>query len=725
MMQNDVVPITSRSNRDVIGDGDDRRIVVGIDVGGTFTDAVAVAGGKIVRGKALSTSDVTGGIVNALDVLRGQLQLAEEDFLPRVEKFALGNTIVTNAVDELRFAKVGLITTAGFKDILRISRSARGESRDPHDHVPYPSLLDRRHIVEARERVDAQGRIVVPLDAEGARAAIRRLVEEEHVEAIAVSLLWSFRNPTHEQLIGDLLADEWPEVRCTLSSEIAPVYREYERTVTAVLDAAVKPLVMGHFIELERRLAAAGLAVRPQIMQVHGGFLSVEETLKAPINMFNSGPVGGVAGARILSESIGRSHVLTTDMGGTSLDAAAIVDGKLRTVTRAQIAQFPTSLTAVDVETIGAGGGSLGWVDERGLLRVGPQSAGSRPGPVCYGLGGSEPTVTDAALLLGLINPDYYLGGGMKLDVTAARHAMTEQIGTRLGMDAEAVASGMYRLAVQQMANAVRKITINRGHDPRDFTMMNFGGAMGLFAAAVADEVGVREIVVPANAAVFSAWGLMQADAVYTQVRTSPWNFDLPAAELESTFAELEAHAHEWFERESIPASRRQIVREADMKFVGQIFETTTVLPEGSIDETAKEGIRRRFVQDYEAEFGSGTAWAESPIALINARLRAVGRSEPLPRLMSGNEVRSGAAETYRRQIIDPASGARREVDVHRGLVVGQPVNGPSLLEEPDTTVYVPDGAEAVLSSDGNLLIALAGASSSGVTGHAAKGMTA
>lgn len=689
---------------------------VGVDVGGTFTDAVAIIDGRTVRGKALSTDDITSGILGALGALRQELDLGEHEFLPHIERFVLGNTIVTNAVDELRFAKVGLITTAGFKDTLRISRSARGESRDPHDHVPYPPLLDRRHILEASERVDSQGKIVVPLAPEALLADLRQLVETDAVEAIAVCLLWSFRNPDHERLIADLIAKTYPQLRFTLSCEVAPVYREYERTVTTVLDAAVKPLVVDHFATLEERLAAAGLRVRPQIMQVHGGILSVEDTLKAPINMFNSGPVGGVAGARLLGESVGRSRILTADMGGTSLDAAAIIDGKFRTVTRAQIAQFPTSLTAVDIETIGAGGGSLGWVDERGLLRVGPHSAGSRPGPVCYDNGGTQPTVTDATLVMGLINPDYYLGGSMKLNLEGARAAMTECLGRRLDMAPETVANGMYRLAVQQMANAVRKITINRGHDPREFTMMNFGGAMGLFAAAVAGEVGIREILVPANAAVFSAWGLMQADAVYTQVRTSPWDFESPAADLESTFVELETDATNWFERESIPAQDRHLIREADMKFVGQIFEVTTTLPPGPIDERAKDEIRRRFTRDYEAEFGTGTAWSESPIALINARIRAVGTSQALPRATSSTDSGTDSgipAQSYQRRtiyqrgIVDPATGRPIEVDVHRGITPGNPVAGPCLLEEPDTTIWVPAGAQAELSPTGDLLIQL------------------
>ncbi|MCI2420033.1 hydantoinase/oxoprolinase family protein [Saccharopolyspora sp. K220] len=680
---------------------------VGIDVGGTFTDAVAITDAGAVRGKSLSTADVTGGIFGAIDVLRERMGLSAAEFFAATERFVLGNTIVTNAIDQLRFAKVGLLTTAGFKDTLRIARSARGEERDPHDLAPYPSVVERRHTREVAERVDASGAVVVPLDLGQVRRDLAHLVEVDGVEAVAVCLLWSFRNSEHERAIGAQIEELYPNLPYTLSCELTPVYREYERMITTVLDAAVKPIVANHFQALEEGLRAAGLQVRPQIMQVHGGFLSIQETAKAPINMFNSGPVGGVAGARLLGERIDRSRILTTDMGGTSLDAAAIIDGELRILPRARIGEFPTSLTAVDIESIGAGGGSLGWIDERGLLRVGPRSAGSRPGPVCYARGGTEPTVTDAALVMRLINPDYYLGGTMTLDADLARKAVGERLGQRLGLDAEAVAHGMYRLTVHQMANAVRKITINRGHDPREFTMVSFGGAMGLFAAAIANEVGVSEVVVPANAAVFSAWGLMHADAVYTEVRTTPWNFRQSTEVLARAFTELEAGARAWFADENIPEDRRELIREADMKFAGQIFEVTTRLPDEPLTDDAKGALRDQFVRDYEAEFGTGTAWTESEVLLINSRIRAVGRSESLN--LRGDHVLTRPAEhlRYERQIIDPADGKPQTVTVYRGFAAIGSALGPCLLEEIDTTVYVPAGATAELNEHGDVLITL------------------
>ena len=680
-------------------------IHVGIDVGGTFTDAVAITEQGSVRGKSLSTADVTGGIAGALAVLQDRMGLTGPEFFAQTERFVLGNTIVTNAIDQLRFAKVGLLTTSGFKDTLRIARSARGDERDPHDLKPHPSPVQRRHILEVPERVDAHGNIVVPVDLDIVRSHIDDLVASG-VEAIAVCLLWSFRNPDHERAIGDLIAELHPDLPFTLSCELTPVYREYERMVTTVLDAAVKPIVADHFVQLEQRLLDEGLKVRPQIMQVHGGFLSISETAKAPINMFNSGPVGGVAGARLLGQRLGRERILTADMGGTSLDAAAIIDGELRILPRANIGAFPTSLTAVDIESIGAGGGSIGWIDERGLLRVGPHSAGSRPGPVCYGRGGVEPTVTDAALVMGIINADYYLGGTMSLDIDAARDALAA-VGKRIGLTAEQVAHGMFRLTVHQMANAARKITINRGHDPREFTMVNFGGAMGLFAAAIAGEVGVAEIVVPANAAVFSAWGLMHADAVFTEVRTTPWSFDQPIDKLERSFEELEDDAERWFSNEQIPADRRELIREADMKFAGQIFEVTTRLPAEPLTDASKTSLRDRFVRDYEAEFGTGTAWTESEVLVINSRIRALGRSESL--VSDAETVLGPTAGTsqYERPVIDPTDGSTSNITVHRGFAAVREASGPCILEETDTTIYVPAGASASMNDAGDIFIKL------------------
>ncbi|MBK1787597.1 hydantoinase/oxoprolinase family protein [Prauserella cavernicola] len=679
---------------------------VGIDVGGTFTDAVAIVDGRAIRGKAFSTKDVTTGILGALGVLQERAGLTEADFFAAVDRFVLGNTIVTNAVDEQKYAAVGLLTTQGFRDTLRIARSARTDERDPHDMAAPPDIVERRRIVEVAERVDAHGTVLVPLSDDAIAGAVDSVLAAG-AEAIAVCLLWSFRNAAHEKAIGQYLDKHHPDLPYTLSSELTPVYREYERMVTTALDAAVKPLVASHFDQLAAELRSRGLRARVQIMQVHGGFLSVEETGKAPISMFNSGPVGGVTGARLLGQQLGRNRVLTADMGGTSLDAAAIIDDEFRLLPRAEIGGLPTSLTAVDIETIGAGGGSLAWVDGRNLLRVGPHSAGSTPGPACYGKGGTRPAVTDAALVLGLINADYYLGGTVPLYEDQARAALRKHVAEPLGTTEDAAAEGVYRLASSQMSNALRKITVNRGHDPREFTLVGFGGACGLFAASIAAEAGVREVVIPRNAAVFSAHGLMHADSVFSAVQTSPWTMDQPAAVLDKEFATLEQRARAWFDAEEIPEDRRELYREADMKFVGQIFEVTTRLPAETFGEADKEALRRRFVADYEEEFGAGTAWTEAEILLVNSRVRAIGRSE----VQAVEQVAGVGEETHeltRRVVTEPHTGERVEIDVHRGFGALGRASGPCLLEEPDTTVYVPTGATVELTGSGDFLLRLA-----------------
>ncbi|MEU5702177.1 hydantoinase/oxoprolinase family protein [Streptomyces aurantiacus] len=679
---------------------------VGIDVGGTFTDAVATVGGRAIRGKAFSTKDVTTGILGALSVLQERAGMSEAEFFAAVDRFVLGNTIVTNAVDEQKYAPVALLTTQGFRDTLRIARSARTDERDPHRMSAPVDIVERRRIIEVAERVDAQGTVLAPLTERAIGTAVDTALATG-AEALAVCLLWSFRNPAHEKAIGAYLDKRHPDLPYTLSSSLTPVYREYERMVTTALDAAVKPLVASHFEHLANELRSRGLRARVQIMQVHGGFLSVEETSKAPISMFNSGPVGGVTGARLLGKQLGRRRVLTADMGGTSLDAAAILDDEFRLLPRAEIGGLPTSLTAVDIETIGAGGGSLAWVDGRKLLRVGPHSAGSTPGPACYGKGGTRPAVTDAALVLGLINADYYLGGAVPLYEDQARAALRKHVGEPLGLTEDAAAQGVYRLASSQMSNALRKITVNRGHDPREFTLIGFGGACGLFAASIAAEAGVHEVVIPRNAAVFSAYGLMHADSVFSAVQTSPWTMDRPAADLDKDFVALEQRAQAWFEAEDIPQERRELYREADMKFVGQIFEVTTRLPAGTFGEEDKDTLRARFVADYEEEFGAGTAWTEAGILLVNTRIRAIGRSD-----VQAVDAVAAAQEDHRlsrREVLEPLTGERVEIDVHRGFAAQGRTAGPCLLEEPDTTVYVPSGATVELTPGGDFLLRLAG----------------
>jgi N-methylhydantoinase A len=681
-------------------------IEVGVDVGGTFTDAAVAANGEVVRAKAYSTKDVTGGILDALSRVRQQLELGEDEFFAAIEKFVLGNTIVTNVIDERRFPAVGLLTTAGFKDTLRIARSARGPSRDAHRHTAPPELVRRDRILEVTERVDVDGRVLREADRGAVRAAVEQLLGDG-VQAIAVCLLWSFKNPVNEQIVADVVRELAPELPITLSSELAPVYREYERMVTTVLDAACKPVVARHFDELEAALRERGLRGGVKLMQVDGGFVSVAEAAKAPIKMFNSGPVGGVEGARRLGTALGEANVVTADMGGTSFDAAVITGGEYRVLPRAEMGAFPTALTAVDISSIGAGGGSIAWTDARGLMRIGPMSAGSVPGPACYGRGGEEPTVTDAAVAMGLIDPGYFLGGTITLDRDAALAAIRSRLCEPLGFSVDEAAAGIYRLTTVQMANAIRALTVNRGHDPREFAMVSFGGACGLFAAEIARECDVARVVVPAAASVFSAFGLLHADSLFTAVQTTPWTFAQAAEDLEAAYTGLQARVDEWFAADAIPAGSREVVREADMKFAGQVFEVTTRLPDEALTDALKQRVRDQFIADYETEFGSGTAWTEAEILVTNTRVRGIGRFGS----NGGAPIRTVIEDTAgrTREIVEPITGLRREVEVHRGLPLGGACAGPCVIEEPDTSIYVPDGATITRDSQANYVIDLPG----------------
>jgi N-methylhydantoinase A len=376
-------------------------------------------------------------------------------------------------------------------------------------------------------------------------------------------------------------------------------------------------------------------------------------------------------------------------MGGTSYDAAIIVNGECRVVPRAEIGPFPTALTAVDIASIGSGGGSLAWIDTRGLLRVGPQSVGSTPGPACYGRGGEEPSVTDASVALGLIDPDYFLGGAIKLSKDAAVTAIRNKIGSPLGLSTEQAAAGIHKLAIHQMANAVRTLTVNRGHDPREFVLVSFGGAAGLFSAHIAKLCNVRRVVVPSTASVFSSYGLLNSDSMLTTVKTSPGPIKDRINAIEHEFQQLEERINCWFESDEIAPSRRAIVREADMKFAGQIFETTTRLPDRLTDEMERQ-IHEQFVTDYESEFGAGTAWSEADVLITNLRVRGIG-SYALQ--SEGREASfSRTVMDHERTVYDPIAGTTINVPVYRAVAQEDILSGPLLIEEPDTTIYVPVG---------------------------------
>jgi N-methylhydantoinase A len=682
---------------------------VGVDMGGTFTDAVVInRNGNLWADKAATTpGHLLEGLVGALEAVAGQIGVPLNSLLADCDRFVHGTTIVTNSIAELRGARVGVLATEGFGDSLRIARSPRTDARDHHLQLNVPDIAPRDAIVEVPERVDKRGNVIAELDLGACEKAIRHLVEDQHVESIAVTFLWSFLNDAHEQLAGKLIGDLYPDVHVSLSSRIYPMIREYERSVTTVLNAFTAPKVARYVDEMTETLSARGLAVPVAFMQASGGSISAEEARETPIVLVDSGPVGGVVGANELAKELGIPNVITGDMGGTSFDTSVIPDNRLTMSARSYVRSLLTGLAKVDVVAIGSGGGSIGWVDPRGLLQAGPHSAGADPGPVCYGRGGDQPTVTDAMVTLGFIDPDYFLGGRTKLD-KAASDDVLRRLGGQVGMSQDQAAAAMYRVVVASMSNAVRGITVERGHDPRVCTFFAYGGATPLFMVDICRELGIKQALVPKAEAVFSASGLLASDDLRVPSRSRFWTPGQPADDVNVALRELEDSARERLRASGYTDDEIEVQRFGDLKFQGQIFELTVPLPGGELTQASLEELAERFPEMYEAEYGPGTAWVDAGVVMMAVRVEAKAGTRKYR--YEGGTVASpsaGAAQKERRVVILPETGQQISIPVFDGdlLPAGQDVTGPAVIEKKQTTIFLPENSRGVLDQRRNLLI--------------------
>lgn len=689
------------------------RYYVGVDIGGTFTDVVVSdAEGTTHRAKALTThGDYTTGIMEALTKGAAAVGVTLGDLLRHAALFTNGTTIVTNAVAELKGLRVGLITTRGFRDTLRIARSARTNDYDMQTQVPLPDLVPRDAIAEVDERIDYAGRVAVALDPAQVRQTIRHLVEDLGCEAIAVCLLWSFKNPAHEQTVKALAREMYPAIYVTASSEIYPVAREYERMVTTVLNAFSGRDVAEYVATLEQALVGSGMQVPLGLMQSVGGIATAAEATARPVSLINSGPVGGVIGARSVGQQLGLQNIITADMGGTSFDTALIRDGHVGMAHRAELHGFFTGLSMVDISTVGAGGGSICWLDERMAPRVGPRSAGSMPGPACYGRGGTEPTVTDVVVALGLIDPDQFLNGQMRLDRDAAIRAIRTRIAEPLGWSVEEAAAGLYQIITNSMSDAVRAVSIEKGYDPREFNMLAYGGASPLFIGQICRHLGIRTVVIPANSPTFSAYGLLWSDYRRDYVQTVNWNLNRgDVSDINTVLTRLAAESDANIRAVGFRDEQIQIRREGDFRFAGQAFEITIPLPDRDLTDADRAAIARTFIETYERLYGEDTAWVGSEVVMLNCRVTAVGATAK-PRLREWPvQSGSGTVPPARRRVYLPDTGTHAEIDSYllRDLGPGAELAGPAILEGGDTTVYVP--ARSLLSMDpyGNLRLTLA-----------------
>ncbi|HEX4225796.1 MAG TPA: hydantoinase/oxoprolinase family protein [Pseudonocardiaceae bacterium] len=689
---------------------------IGVDIGGTFTDCVLVdQDGSHHTAKALSTrDDPVRGVVGALERLAETVGLDFATLLARTDRFGHGTTIGTNAVLERRGARVGLVATAGHGDALRMMRGAgRVAGRSIEEvfsvhgsRLPQP-LIVRGAVLEIDERVDASGAVVVALDAEAAVERVLALVRDFELDSVAVSLLWSFANPAHEEALVELLSDALPEVFVSSSSSVSPRLAEYERTVATVMNGYVGPACSRYLRRLADRLTESGLASPLLVMQSNGGVIPAAAATGTSLGTIDSGPAGGLTGVATLAAAYGHDRVVATDMGGTSFDIGLVVDGKPILADENVIDQYTYRLPHLDVRTVACGGGTIARYDEAtGALRVGPRSAWAEPGPACYGRGGTDPTVTDADVVLGLLRPKAFLGGRMPLDRDAAVAAVGRLAG-QLGLSVEDTAVGIIAVNDMRAATLIRQQTLERGHDPRDFVLYAYGGAGPVHAFGYAAESGVREVVIPLGngASTLSAYGIASGDVVlYRELQRSVLApFEGAAAEsLAGVVAEVEKAALAELAAAGVAGETRVEIA-ALMRFREQLMHSLEIPVKLPADDRTGADSQAAFDAEYSRRYGSGGTALFQAVEVFALRARAsvaAGIPAPLP-------ATSTAAEPERADVYWPGLGWT-PTDVHGGVSESAVVAGPALVELPHTTIAVPPGATLSTGSTGQLRLVLA-----------------
>lgn len=677
------------------------------DVGGTFTDLVyfftdpETGSQEIVTAKADTTPpDFERGV---LDVLaKGAVSLAE------VEHIAHGTTVVINALTERRGVVTGLVTTEGFRDVLEIARGNRPDFFNLHYEKP-PPFVPRRLRREVPGRLTQHGVERRPLDLSGLPTILDDF-RAEGVQAVAICLLNAYADPRHEREVLDRVRELWPDVSVVASHQITREWREYERTSTTVLSAYVQPVAERYLERLAAGVSEAGFRGQFYVMHSNCGVDSVERTKAVPITMIESGPASGFWGAAELGRLIGEPNVIALDIGGTTAKCSLIEDGQVKIVSdywieRSRLsAGYPVMVPVVDVVEIGQGGGSVAWIDELGKLRVGPRSAGAVPGPAAYGRGGTEATTTDANLALGRINPDYFCGGELDADMAAVERALAD-LAERLGIGRQETAQGIVRIANNNMVNALKLVSLNRGYDPRDFTFVAFGGGGGMHAVALAAELGIRKVVVPRAADVFSAWGMLMSDLRrdYLVTRLLPLVPE-SAAELFGLLDEVEGAALEQAAREGIEAGRVHFLRYGRLRYENQEHSVEVPLPAGTIDAVAMTQIAERFHGSYEREY---TYRLDAPVELVGAHVVAiseVGKLTPARLQPSG---RSLADARKGRRRVDYATEGVHDAELYVGelLEPGMSFDGPAIVESRSTTLVLHPGNELQVDEYGNMVV--------------------
>jgi N-methylhydantoinase A len=669
-----------------------------VDIGGTFTDLVHLDEESGAVG--LAKSPTTPGRFED-----GVMEVLEQAELVGVSFLAHGTTVIINALTERTGARTALITTRGFRDVLEIQKANRPDLYNLLYEKPRP-FVPRRLRLEVAERVTYKGEALVPLDEDEVRAAVAE-AQEQGAQAVAICFLHSYANRAHEARAAQIVREEWPEAAVTASHELTTEWREYDRTSTTVLDAYVKPVAAHYLSRLAKRLGEAGIDHdAPYAMQSNGGISRFEVAAQTPINLVESGPVGGVIGAAAIGRLLGEENLITLDIGGTTAKASLLERGAVRLASDYHIertpvfAGYPIKVPVVDIVEIGAGGGSIAWIDAARSLKVGPQSAGADPGPASYGRGGTEPTLTDANVIARRINPDYFLGGRIALDVERAREAMAP-IADALGVSVEEAALGVIRIANANMIHLLKLVSVRRGRDPREFAIVAFGGGGSMHASALARELHVPRVIVPPAPGHFSAWGMLASDLRHDEVQTHfARAAQTDAEELDEIWRELESRLEATFRDEGLEPDQVTFARSADMRYAGQEHAVNVPIPDGS---PATEEVVRRFHDLHEQLY---TFRLGSPIEFVNFRVAGFGavQKPELPRLQANGDSPSAIKGT---RDVDFDELGRREATIYERSLLGADaeLHGPAVVEEPAASTVLFPGQRLRVDEYGSLII--------------------
>lgn len=670
---------------------------IGVDTGGTFTDVVLYDpdSGEVSITKTPSTPpEFDRGVLTGIDKILDRTAANEAD----VEFLGHGTTVGTNAVLEGEISNIGLVTNEGLRDVLEIGDQTRPKLYNLQTEKP-PTLIPRYLRREVPGRLDSMGEEVDPLDEETIREVASELAEEG-VQSVVVSMLFSYLNPEHERRVGEILAEEGLDY--SLSSDVHPEIREYDRTITTVLNEAIKTIVQDYFSRLEEGIAERDIDAPLNVMHSGGGVFSTDQATANAIRTVLSGPAAGGVAAREVSTTEGYKNAVGMDMGGTSADVSIVQDGTLVRSTEGGINDLPVKTPMIDINTVGAGGGSIAWIDKGGGLRVGPNSSGADPGPICYDRGGTDPTLTDANLLLGRINPDYFLDGEMDLAVEKTRDLFAEKIADPLDLSVEETALSVVEVANASLAREIRGVTVERGNDPGDFALVSFGGAGPLQAPEVAQEMDMDAVLVPRNPGVLSARGLLVADVRIDESEAYPREAP-DAAILETRLGGLEDDLLGRVRGQGYEADEVTIERAVDARYEGQSYELTVPVPDGEIDEAAREVVIEGFHETHEHRYGH--AMRDEPIEFVTLRANAAVSTPPLRDVPAAGDVNAYRGE---REVFFPNEGFLETMLYERtALDLGEEVTGPAIFEESGSTSIVPPATTARVTEHGNVIIEL------------------